>query len=328
MRYAENALGLVGNTPLVRLHRVVAPDAALLLAKVEAFNPGGSVKDRIGLRMIEKAEREGRLKPGGTIVEPTSGNTGVGLAIAAVVKGYKLICVMPDKVPMEKRRLLELLGAEVVICPTAAGPDDPRSYYQVSDRLVKERNAYKPNQYDNAANPQAHYETTGPEVWRDTDGRIDAFVCGVGTGGTITGTGRYLKEQNPNVRIIGVDPVGSILREAWETGSFKAQPKTYLIDGIGEDFIPGSLDLKVIDEFVTITDADAYAMAMRMAREEGIMVGSSAGAAVAAAADVAARLGRGKNVVVLLPDSGERYLTKLNKDWFQEKGLTLPVAAR
>jgi cystathionine beta-synthase len=328
MKFAENALGLVGNTPLVRLHRVVPKGGATVLAKVEAFNPGGSVKDRIGAKMIEKAEREGKLKPGGTIVEPTSGNTGIGLAIACAVKGYKLICVMPDKVPMEKRRLLELLGAEIVICPTAAGPDDPASYYQVSDRLVKERKAYKPNQYNNPANPEAHYETTGPEVWRDTEGKVDAFVCGVGTGGTITGTARFLKEKNPKVRVVGVDPRGSILEEAWRTGTFKAKPKTYLIDGIGEDFIPGALDLKLIDDFITIDDAPAYEMSMRMAREEGIMVGSSAGAAVIGAGQVAQKLGKGKTVVVLLPDSGERYLTKLNKEWFAQKGLTMPALAR
>ncbi len=328
MKFAENALGLVGNTPLVRLNRVVPKDGATVLAKVEAFNPGGSVKDRIGLKMIEAAVKAGKLKPGGTIVEPTSGNTGVGLAIACAIQGYKLICVMPEKVPMEKRRLLELFGAEIVICPTEAGPDDPRSYYQVSDRLVKERKAFKPNQYMNAANPQAHYETTGPEVWRDTDGKLDAFVCGVGTGGTITGTARYLKEKNPKVKIVGVDPKGSILAEAHKTGTFKAQAQTHLLDGIGEDFIPGALDLKVIDEFITIEDPPAYEMAMRMAREEGIMVGSSAGAAVLGAAQVAKRLGKGKTVVVLLPDSGERYLSKLNKDWFQQKGLTMPALAR
>jgi len=328
MKFAENALGLVGNTPLVRLNRVVPKGVATVLAKVEAFNPGGSVKDRIGLKMIEKAEREGKLKPGGTIVEPTSGNTGVGLAIACAIKGYKLICVMPDKVPMEKRRLLELLGAEIFICPTSAGPDDPASYYQVSDRLVKERHAYKPNQYDNLANPEAHYETTGPEVWRDTEGKVDAFVCGVGTGGTISGTGRFLKEKNKGVRVVGVDPVGSILKEAFETGSFKAKPKTYLIDGIGEDFIPGAVNFQIIDEFIRVPDPDAYSMAMRMAREEGLMVGSSAGAAVVAANQVAQRLGRGKTVVVLLPDSGERYLSKLNKEWFAQKGLTMPQLAR
>lgn len=328
MKFAENALGLVGNTPLVRLNRVVPTNGALVLAKVEAFNPGGSVKDRIGLRMIDAAERAGRLRPGGTIVEPTSGNTGVGLAIACAIKGYKLICVMPEKVPVEKRRLLELLGAEIVMCPTEAGPDDPRSYYQVSDRLVQERKAFKPDQYVNPANPEAHYETTGPEIWRDTEGKLDAFVCGVGTGGTITGTGRFLKEKNPKVRIVGVDPKGSILAEAHRTGTFRARPKTYLIDGIGEDFVPGALDLKAIDEFLTVEDRPAYAMAIRMAREEGLLVGSSAGAAVVGACEVAQGLGRGKTVVVLLPDSGERYLSKLNPTWFAEKGLTLPAMAR
>lgn len=328
MKFAPDALGLIGRTPLVRLNRVVRPKSATVLAKVEAFNPGGSVKDRIGIRMIERAEREGKLRPGGTIVEPTSGNTGVGLAIAAAVRGYKLICVLPDKVPKEKLRLLDLLGAEVVICPTAVAPDDPRSYYEVAKRLVKERGAFRPNQYENAANPDAHYDTTGPEIWQDTEGRVDAFVCGVGTGGTITGTGRYLKEKNAKVRVVGVDPRGSILKEAFETGRFVSRPKTYLIDGIGEDFVPGALDMKVIDEFLTIEDAEAYAMTMRLAREEGLLAGSSGGAAVAGALAVASKLGPGKTVVVLLPDSGERYLSKLNADWFREKGLALAAPQR
>lgn len=328
MRFAENALGLVGNTPLVRLNRVVPKGAATVLAKVEAFNPGGSVKDRIGLKMIEKAEKEGTLKPGMRIVEPTSGNTGIGLAIAAAVRGYRLVCVMPAKVPLEKRRLLELLGAEVVICPTEAGPGDPRSYYEVSNRLAQEPGSFKPNQYENIANPEAHYETTGPEIWQDTDGKLDAFVCGVGTGGTISGTARFLKEKNRTVHVLGVDPQGSILKEAYERGRFTSRPKTYLIDGIGEDFVPGALDFKLIDEFLTVGDPEAYAMAMRMAREEGLMVGSSGGAAVVGAVALARRLGAGKTVVVILPDSGERYLSKLNKDWFAEKGLVLPAAAR
>ncbi|HEX9815988.1 MAG TPA: pyridoxal-phosphate dependent enzyme, partial [Candidatus Thermoplasmatota archaeon] len=252
--FASNVLELVGNTPLVKLHRIPTRGSATVFAKLESRNPGGSVKDRIGLRMVEDGERAGALHPGGTIVEPTSGNTGVGLALAATLKGYRLVCVMPDKVPIEKRRLLELLGAEVVVCPTAVAPEDPRSYYSVSRRLVLERKGFQPNQYANPANPGAHYQTTGPEIWRDMGEVIDAFVCGVGTGGTITGTGRYLKEKNPSVRVVGIDPQGSILKEAHERGNFESKPKTYLIDGIGEDFVPPALDMGVVDEFITVTD--------------------------------------------------------------------------
>lgn len=326
MKFAPDVLGLIGNTPLLRLNRVVPKGAATVLAKVEARNPGGSVKDRIALKLLERAVKEGKLKSGGWVVEPTSGNTGIGLALVCAARGYRLVCVMPDKVPVEKIRLLNLLGAETVLCPTAAGPGDPRSYYEVAKRVEKERKAFRPNQYDNPGNPEAHYATTGPEVWDDTDGKLDAFVCGVGTGGTITGAGKFLKEKNPKVQVVGVDPVGSILKEAFDTGTFKAQPKTYLIDGIGEDFVPGALSFDVIDEFVTVNDQDAYTMAVRVAKEEGLLIGSSSGAAIHAAAQVAQRLGKGKVVVVLLPDSGERYLSKLNPEWFAEKGLTLPTA--
>jgi cystathionine beta-synthase len=324
MRFATDVLGLVGDTPLVRLNRVVGPDAATVLAKVESMNPGGSVKDRIALKLLERAEKDGRLRPGGWVVEPTSGNTGIGLALACVARGYRLVCVLLDKAPQEKIRLLQLLGAEVVVCPTAVAADDPRSYYSVARRLEKERGAFRPDQYNNPGNPQAHYETTGPEVWRDTDGKLDAFVCGVGTGGTITGVGRFLKGQRPTVRMVGVDPVGSILTEAFETGKFVTQPKTYLIDGIGEDFLPTALSFDVVDQFIQVSDADAYAMSVRMAREEGILVGSSGGAAVHAASQVAKDLGPGRLVVVLLPDSGERYLSKLNPEWFAQKGLKMP----
>lgn len=329
MRFAVDVLGLVGHTPLVRLNRAVPKDAATVLAKVESMNPGGSVKDRIAIKLLERGEKEGRLQRGGWVVEPTSGNTGIGLALACAARGYRLVCVMPDKVPVEKVRLLELLGAEILLCPTAVPPEDSRSYYSVSRRIERERKAYRPDQYNNQGNPEAHYLTTGPEIWEDTNGRLDAFVCGVGTGGTITGTGRYLKEKKPKVLIVGVDPAGSILKEAFEQGTSKSRPKTYLIDGIGEDFVPATLSFDVVDEFIRVTDADAYAMAMRMAREEGLLVGSSGGAAVHAAVQVAQRMGEGKLIVTLLPDSGERYLSKLNPEWLGQKGLAIPpVTAR
>lgn len=328
MRFAENALGLVGDTPLVRLNRVVPPNVGTVLAKVEFLNPGGSVKDRIGVSMIEAAEAAGLLRPGGTIVEPTSGNTGVGLAIAAIVKGYKLVCTMADKAPKEKVRLLELLGAEVHVCPTNVEPDDPKSYYSVAKRLVDERDGFSPNQYFNDANPEAHYRSTGPEIWRDTEGRLDAFVCGVGTGGTISGTGRYLREKNPKVEIVGVDPKGSILKEVFETGENNDPAQGYLVDGIGEDLVPGSLKMDAITSFEQVQDAESYEMALRLAREEGILGGSSAGSAVVGAIRVAKRLGPGKTVVVLLPDSGERYLSKLNDEWLAAQGLVKPQAAR
>lgn len=314
----------MGQTPLVRLNRVVEPGGAVVLAKVESRNPGGSVKDRIGLSLLLQAEQAGRLRPGDWVVEPTSGNTGIGLALACAAKGYRLACVLPDKVPAEKIRLLQLLGAETHICPTAVAAEDPKSYYSVAARLERERSAFRPDQYSNPANPEAHYASTGPEIWQDTNGRIDAFVCGVGTGGTITGVARYLKERRPEVRIVGVDPVGSILLDAFEGRAYESRPKTYLIDGIGEDFIPSTLALELVDEFVKVTDSEAYSMAVRLAREEGLLAGSSGGAAVTAAVRLAQRLGPGKIVVTLLPDSGERYLSKLNPDWFARNGLSMP----
>jgi cystathionine beta-synthase len=322
MQIYENVLETLGNTPLVKLGRFF-PGPATLAAKVESFNPGGSVKDRIGIALIEAGEKSGQLKPGGTIVEPTSGNTGVGLAMAANLKGYRLICVAPDKIPKEKIALLEAMGARVVTCPTNVSADDPRSYYKVSARLRDEEGAYLPNQYYNQANPEAHYRTTGPEIWRQTDGKVTHYVVGVGTGGTISGTAKYLKEQNPDVQVIGVDTVGSVYEYYFEHRELPPadQIHGYLIDGIGEDFMPGCVWWDYIDGFVTIDDKTAYRAALELARKESIFTGSSGGAAAAGARQVAERLGPDGLVVSLVPDSGERYLSKLNKQWMTEKGL-------
>jgi cystathionine beta-synthase len=322
MQIYENVLETLGNTPLVKLGRFF-PGPATLAAKVEFFNPGGSVKDRIGIALIEAGEKSGQLEPGGTIVEPTSGNTGVGLAMAANLKGYRLICVAPDKIPKEKIALLEAMGARVVTCPTNVAADDPRSYYKVSARLRDEEGAYLPNQYYNQANPEAHYRTTGPEIWRQTDGKVTHFVVGVGTGGTISGTAKYLKEQNPNVQVLGVDTVGSVYKYYFEHRELPPadQIHGYLIDGIGEDFMPGCVWWDYIDGIVTIDDKTAYQAALELARRESIFTGSSGGAAVAGARQVAEGLGPDGLVVSLVPDSGERYLSKLNKQWLTEKGL-------
>jgi cystathionine beta-synthase len=322
----DSILETIGRTPLVRLRKVtrgVAPD---VLAKVEFFNPGGSVKDRIGLSIIEEAERSGRLKPGGTIVEATSGNTGVGLAIAAAVKGYKCIFVMPDKMSDEKIRTLRAFGAKVVITPTAVDKDDPRSYYKVAERLVRETpNAILGNQYHNPANPAIHYATTGPEIWEQTGGQIDVFVAGMGTGGTITGVARYLRERKPDIKIVGVDVVGSLLFDTWRNGRVPENPilKTYKLEGIGEDFIPSTLDLSLCDLVVQVSDRESFLMARRIVREEGIFVGGSCGAAVAGALKAIPQLNltAEHTVVVLLPDSGSRYLTKFFDDnWMRENG--------
>jgi cystathionine beta-synthase len=313
--YVDSLLELVGNTPLVRLRSVTAGLAPTVLAKVEYFNPGGSVKDRIATRMIDTAEQSGLLKPGGTIVEPTSGNTGVGLALVAQQRGYQCIFVVPDKVSTDKINTLRAYGAEVVVCPTAVAPEDPRSYYQTSDRLVRETpGAWKPDQYSNPDNPRSHYETTGPELWRQTDGRITHFVAGMGTGGTISGVGRFLKEaSNGAVRIIGADPVGSVYSGG--TG------RPYLVEGVGEDFWPTTYDRTIADEVLAISDADSFNMTRRLAREEGLLVGGSCGMAVCGALQIAERAGPDDVIVVLLPDSGRGYLSKIfNDDWMADYG--------
>ena len=322
MEIYENILETLGNTPLIKLGRFHS-GSATLAAKVESFNPGGSVKDRIGIAMIEAGEKAGLLKPGGTIVEPTSGNTGVGLALVANLRGYKLICTCADKIPKEKVALLEAMGATVLTCPTNVEADDPRSYYKVAERIRNEEGAYLPYQYYNQANSEAHYRTTGPEIWRQTDGKVTHWVTGVGTGGTISGTAKFLKEQNPEIRVVGVDTVGSVYAYYIQHRALPPaeQIHQYLIDGIGEDFMPSTVWWDYIDEFVTIDDKTAYKATMELAKKESIFTGSSGGAAVAGARQVAQSLGEGALVVTLLPDSGERYLSKLNKTWMAEKGL-------
>jgi cystathionine beta-synthase len=315
MQVLDSFLDAMGNTPLVRLRSVGRGVEPTILAKLEMLNPGGSVKDRIGIRMIEDAERKGLLKPGGTIVEPTSGNTGHGLAIAAAIKGYKCIFVMPDKMSQEKIALLRAYGAEVVITPTAVAPESPESYYRVADRLADEiPGAYQPNQYFNQENPKAHYETTGPEIWQQTEGRLDVFVAGVGTGGTITGVGRYLKEQKPELVVVGADPEGSLY-----SGD---EPRPYLVEGIGEDFWPETFDPSVVDRYVKVSDSDSFRTARAITRQEGILVGGSSGTAVFAALEVARDLDADATIVVLLPDTGRQYLSKVFSDsWMLQHGM-------
>ena len=314
MEIAGSLLDLMGNTPLVRMDRIGRELSCQLIAKLELMNPGGSVKDRIGVTMIDAAERAGLLKPGGTIVEPTSGNTGVGLAIVAARKRYRCVFVMPDKMSQEKINLLRAYGAEVVVCPTAVEPEDPRSYYSVAKRLAEEiPGAFRPNQYENPENPRAHELTTGPEIWRQTAGRITHFVAGVGTGGTISGVGRYLKSQNPNVHIVGADPEGSV----YSGGS----GRPYLVEGIGEDFWPKTYDPSIVDRIVTVSDRDSFLTARRVTREEGILIGGSGGTAVHAALVVGRELGPSDVMVVLIPDSGRGYISKLyNDDWLADYG--------
>ena len=322
MEYAESLVDLIGNTPLVRLNSVTEGITPLVLAKVEYFNPGGSVKDRIALRMIEAAERSGELRPGGTIVEPTSGNTGVGLAIVAQRRGYRCVFVCPDKVSGDKINVLRAYGAEVVVCPTAVAPEHPDSYYNTSDRLAREiEGAWKPNQYANQQNPQSHYETTGPELWAQTEGRITHFVAGMGTGGTISGAGRYLKEvSGGRVKVIGADPEGSVYSGG--TG------RPYLVEGVGEDFWPETYDRGIADEILPVSDADSFTMTRRLAREEGLLVGGSCGMAAAAALRVAAAADPDSVVVVLLPDGGRGYLSKIfNDDWMADYGFLHDAAS-
>ncbi|MGY1670273.1 cystathionine beta-synthase [Geodermatophilus sp. SYSU D00710] len=318
MQYAESVVDLIGGTPLVRLSRVtrdLGPDAPLVLAKVEYLNPGGSVKDRIAVRMVDDAEASGELKPGGTIVEPTSGNTGIGLALVAQQRGYRCVFVCPDKVSQDKINVLRAYGAEVHVCPTAVDPADPRSYYSVSDRLARETpGGWKPDQYANPANPRSHYETTGPEIWQQTEGKVTCFVTGVGTGGTISGIGRYLKEASDGrVRVVGVDPEGSVYSGG--TG------RPYLVEGVGEDFWPDAYDRGIADEIVPVSDADSFHMTRRLAREEGLLVGGSCGMAVAGALHAAEKLTKDDVVVVLLPDGGRGYLNKIfNDQWMADYG--------
>lgn len=314
MKIFEDIVGVIGNTPLVRLSRIHPPGN--LVAKVESMNPGGSTKERIAVAMIDAAEAEGLLKPGGTIIEPTSGNTGVGLAMVGATRGYRVICTVPDKVSKEKQDLLKAYGVEVIVTPTEFGPGHPESYYGVADRIAAEtEGAFQPNQYFNPFNPGAHYRTTGPEIWEQTDGAIDVLVSGVGTGGTITGAGRYLKEQKPGVEVVGADPEGSIYTKGPE-----GELHQYLVEGVGEDFYPETVDLDLIDRFIEVNDAESFAMTRRLAREEGILVGGSCGMAVHAAVEVAAEDSE-KLVVVILPDSGRGYLSKIfNDEWMLAHG--------
>ena len=320
MEYKENILGLIGNTPLVKLNKLTKGINALVLAKMESLNPGGSVKDRIGVAMIDAAEREGRLKAGGTVVEATSGNTGIGLAITCAVRGYKAVFVMTDKCSVEKVRYLKALGADVVVVPVAAKPDSPDHYVNTARRIAKETpNSIFVFQYGNTANPEAHYQTTGPEVWEQTEGRITHFVAGLGTGGTISGTGRYLKEKKPRIRIIGADPYGSVFKAYKETGKLM-QATPYLVEGIGQEIIPENVHMKYIDEIINVTDRDSFNIARRLGREEGIFCGGSTGTNAWAALQVARDLTKDDVVVFIVADTGERYLSKFHsEEWLKEK---------
>jgi len=323
MNYAKNILETIGNTPLVQLNSVTKEVDALVLAKVETFNPGNSVKDRMALKMVEDAEADGRLKPGGTIIEGTSGNTGMGLALAAIIKGYKCIFVISDKQSKEKMDILRAVGAEVVVCPTNVEPDDPRSYYSVSKRLGEETpNSWYVNQYDNPSNAIAHYEQTGPEIWEHTDGKITHFVVGVGTGGTISGIGKYLKEQNPDIKIWGVDTYGSVFKKYHETGIFdENEIYPYITEGIGEDILPKNVDFSIIDGFTKVTDKDAAVYTRKIAKEEGIFVGNSAGSAIKGLLQLKEHFTKDDVIVVLFHDHGSRYVGKMfNDEWMRERG--------
>lgn len=320
-KISNNVLEAIGNTPIVRLNRITKGLKVEVFAKLEFTNPGGSIKDRIAPFIIEEAEKNGSLKPGGTIVEATSGNTGMGLAMTAIVKGYKCVCVMSSKQSPDKVNALKAMGCEVVVCPSEVGPEDPRSYYSVAKRLSKEiPNAILGNQYNNPANFEAHYRTTGPEIWEQMDGKLDYYAAGVGTGGTVSGTSKFLKEKNPNLKTFGIDPVGSILTDYHRTGKV-VEAKSYLIEGVGEDIIPDNVRFQYIDEFVQVDDQEAITMLHRLAKEEGIFAGSSCGMAVAGAIKAAQKLPGGR-MLVILPDSGSKYLGKFfNESWLKEKGI-------
>ena len=317
----NNILEAVGHTPLIRLNRINQGLKPQMYVKAEFTNPGGSVKDRIGISMIDEAEKKGLLKAGGTIIEGTSGNTGMGLALVAAVRGYKCVFTTTDKQSQEKVDLLKALGAEVIVCPTAVEPEDPRSYYSVAKKLAREiPNSYYPNQYDNPMNPEAHYQTTGPEIWKDSEGKITHFVCGVGTGGTVSGVGKYLKEKNPSVKIVGVDPYGSLYYDFFKTGE-TIRAKTYVVEGIGEDFFPTTMNLKILDDILQVNDEECFVVARRLAKMEGLFTGGSGGGCISGALRLAKDLGPNDFVVALLPDTGMRYLSKVyNEEWMRERG--------
>src|SRR5690349_12248494 len=327
----KNILEAVGHTPLIRLNRLARDCKAELYVKADYLNPGGSVKDRIGVTMIDDAEKRGLLKPGGTIIEGTSGNTGMGLALVAAVRGYKMVFTITDKQSKEKVDLLKALGAEVIVCPTAVEPEDPRSYYSVAKKLAREiPNSFYPNQYDNPMNPEAHYKTTGPEIWEDSEGKITHFVCGMGTGGTISGVGKYLKEKNPAIKIIGVDPEGSLYYDFHKTGQV-ARARTYVVEGIGEDFFPTTMDLKILDDVLQVNDEECFVVARRLVKHEGLFTGGSGGGCISAALKLAKSLTEKDFVVAFLPDTGMRYLSKVyNDEWMRERGYVdsaVPITA-
>ncbi len=319
MQIAKNVLEAIGNTPLVKLNKIPAGTNATILAKLEYVNPAGSIKDRMALFIIEDAEKKGLLKPGGVIVENSSGNTGAALAMIAAVKGYKCIITMPDKMSDEKKNLMKAFGAEVIVTPTDVPADSPESYYSVARRIAEETpGAYYPDQYNNPRNIDAHYHTTGPEIWEQTDGKVDILVAGIGTGGTLSGAGRFLKEKNPNIKIIAVDPVGSVFYHYFKTGKLP-EPHVYKVEGIGEDYLVEAVDFDIIDDIIQVNDKDSFLMARRLCREEGIFAGGSSGSAVWTALQVAQQLDKHQNIVVILPDSGSRYLSKIyNDNWMRE----------